>query len=259
MAPHQEGSGSSLMTTCESRDCTSVALSAIPTCALTCFFSYAPSVSCGVLDFSCQCQSTAQAAMSTLMRWCVMTECLFWSIPGVIFGANSVCECATGTPTPGACLETEQILQNVRRFANEPTLMETANLMGSTETTDCALVAKTAIPTCAQPCIAPLPPRVGCGLSDFACQCKDEAQASLSSLAASCVLRSCGVIDIGSLIVGGSESTCEANYLHVVTGYTANRASMCMRLCDPICENVVDVRAEKGRRRLAGVKILPIL
>lgn len=186
---YQSSSGSSPTQKCSAQDCTQVALSSIPTCAHDCFFEYAPSVGCGALDFPCQCESVARASMTGLMMGCVLSNCWAWSIPGIIKGANEVCECAAGSSP--ACPE---LRENTR-----------GRNWGRDIATDCASVAKTAIPTCAQPCITPLPQSVGCGPKDYECQCKEEAQASLSKLAVPCVLRSCGVFDIPSLISAGSE------------------------------------------------------
>lgn len=191
LAPRQENPTSPPTTACSSEDCAQLALTSIPKCAQACFFDNASKVGCGPLNFACQCEPSARASMTGLMAPCVMTECWPWEYYQIIQGAGAVCECATGS-----CAEPGRVRHGFGAGRD------------SGPTKDCGAVAKTAIPTCAQPCISPLPRSVGCSTDDFECQCQEDAQASLSKLAVPCVLQSCGVLDIPSLIAGGSESKC---------------------------------------------------
>ncbi|KAK4165743.1 hypothetical protein QBC43DRAFT_350889 [Cladorrhinum sp. PSN259] len=74
------------------KDCTSVALQAIPSCAQPCFVNKAPEIGCGGLDFVCQCQK--QAALYAAIEGCVVDSCPSSQYQAVIDGAGTVCECA---------------------------------------------------------------------------------------------------------------------------------------------------------------------
>jgi len=62
-----------LATEKESKDCTSVALVAIPSCAQPCYLENAPSIGCEGLDFACQCKQ--QSAMFAAIQGCVASKC----------------------------------------------------------------------------------------------------------------------------------------------------------------------------------------
>ncbi len=68
-------------------DCTGVALSAIPTCAQSCFIEGVPSVGCGGTDFTCQCEQ--EARLYAAIEGCVATGCPTASFQAVIDGASS--------------------------------------------------------------------------------------------------------------------------------------------------------------------------
>ncbi|KAL2053438.1 hypothetical protein ABVK25_006432 [Lepraria finkii] len=55
----------------------------------------------------------------------------------------------------------------------------------------CAAVAAK-IPTCAVSCISTAAAKAGCGMTDFACQCKPANTAAINSAALECVLSGCG-------------------------------------------------------------------
>ncbi|WYZ35884.1 hypothetical protein EsH8_X_000531 [Colletotrichum jinshuiense] len=74
-------------------NCASVAVTAIPSCAQSCFLEGASFVGCDSLDFSCQCGK--EAALYAAIEPCVATGCPAASFQAVINGASSVCGCAT--------------------------------------------------------------------------------------------------------------------------------------------------------------------
>lgn len=76
------------------QECLSVALTAIPSCAQSCFLDDAPSIGCDSTDFACQCEK--EAALYAAVEGCVSTGCPEASFQAVIDGASSVCNCATG-------------------------------------------------------------------------------------------------------------------------------------------------------------------
>ncbi|KAK1977042.1 hypothetical protein LZ30DRAFT_753095 [Colletotrichum cereale] len=73
-------------------NCASVAVTAIPSCAQSCFMEGASFVGCDSLDFSCQCGK--EAALYAAIEPCVATGCPAASFQAVINGASSVCGCA---------------------------------------------------------------------------------------------------------------------------------------------------------------------
>ncbi|GKT65583.1 CFEM domain-containing protein [Colletotrichum tofieldiae] len=68
-------------------NCASVAVTAIPSCAKSCFLEGASFVGCDSLDFSCQCGK--EAALYAAIEPCVATGCPAASIQAVINGASS--------------------------------------------------------------------------------------------------------------------------------------------------------------------------
>ncbi|KAH8895942.1 hypothetical protein GQ53DRAFT_819900 [Thozetella sp. PMI_491] len=56
--------------------------------------------------------------------------------------------------------------------------------------TDCT--ATSAIPTCGVPCITSAASAIGCGTTDYACQCTSSAALQASAL--NCVVSNCGLI-----------------------------------------------------------------
>ncbi|KAG7039146.1 CFEM domain-containing protein [Colletotrichum scovillei] len=72
-------------------NCASVAVTAIPSCAQSCFLDGASFVGCDSLDFSCQCGQ--EAALYAAIEPCVATGCPAASFQAVINGASSVCGC----------------------------------------------------------------------------------------------------------------------------------------------------------------------
>ena len=68
-------------------DCVGVALTAIPSCAQSCFLNGAPSVGCAGTDFGCQCQQ--EARLYAAVEGCVSTGCPSASYQAVIDGASS--------------------------------------------------------------------------------------------------------------------------------------------------------------------------
>ncbi|KAL2136298.1 hypothetical protein VTI74DRAFT_4533 [Chaetomium olivicolor] len=91
----------------QGKDCTSVALTAIPSCAQHCFLENAPTIGCGGLDFACQCKQ--QAALYAAIEGCVASSCPSSEFQNVIDGAAAVCDCAgpgsggnQGSQVPGS-------------------------------------------------------------------------------------------------------------------------------------------------------------
>ncbi|ETS01873.1 hypothetical protein M419DRAFT_80242, partial [Trichoderma reesei RUT C-30] len=61
-----------------------------------------------------------------------------------------------------------------------------------------------AVPSCAQACFSSAAPGVGCDVNDFDCQCKPEAQASLTHLLVPCVATRCPAASLQAVITGAS-------------------------------------------------------
>ncbi|KAK1995421.1 hypothetical protein LX36DRAFT_713177 [Colletotrichum falcatum] len=78
--------------TAAAENCASVAVTAIPPCAQSCFIEGASFVGCGSLDFSCQCGK--EAALYAAIEPCVATGCPAASFQAVVNGASAVCGCA---------------------------------------------------------------------------------------------------------------------------------------------------------------------
>ncbi|KAF7551171.1 hypothetical protein G7Z17_g5224 [Cylindrodendrum hubeiense] len=188
-------------------DCGPVATSAVPECAHACFSSAAPNVGCEVDDYACQCEDAALASMSQLLIPCVATACDSGDLPAVITGASSVCACAHAGPTGGCAMGNPPDGGDTTEV--EPT--KTGGSGGGQSTTcadattsDCGPVASSVIPACAQACFTSAAPNVGCDVDDYACQCEDEAQASLSQLLIPCVATACDSGDLPGVITGAS-------------------------------------------------------
>lgn len=71
----------------QAADCLDVAQAEIPSCAQSCFLENAPSVGCGGLDFTCQCQN--EATLYAAIEPCVASGCSESSFQAVIDGASS--------------------------------------------------------------------------------------------------------------------------------------------------------------------------
>lgn len=67
---------------------------------------------------------------------------------------------------------------------------------------NCAAVALTAIPQCAQTCFLNGAPTIGCGSLDFACQCASEAK--LYAAIEGCVAAGCPSASYQAVIDGAS-------------------------------------------------------
>lgn len=100
------GAAALLVTEAVAQDCLNVALTAIPSCAQSCFLDGAPAVGCGGTDFACQCNQ--EAALYAAIEGCVASGCSQPSYQAVIDGASSVCNCATAAfgiaDTPGSSM-----------------------------------------------------------------------------------------------------------------------------------------------------------
>ena len=68
---------------------------------------------------------------------------------------------------------------------------------------DCASLALSAIPACAQPCFVDGAPTIGCSELDFACQCRQPA--ALYAAVESCVASSCDASAFQD-VIDGAES-----------------------------------------------------
>ncbi|KAK3336137.1 hypothetical protein B0T19DRAFT_29007 [Cercophora scortea] len=82
--------------------CAAVAVTAIPSCAQSCFIDNAPAVGCGGFDFACQCQK--EAAFFAAIESCVASSCASSLFQDVIDGAALVCECANPTAGSGGSM-----------------------------------------------------------------------------------------------------------------------------------------------------------
>lgn len=68
---------------------------------------------------------------------------------------------------------------------------------------DCISIALTEIPSCAQSCFIDHAPEIGCGGTDFTCQCNKRA--SLMSVIEGCVAKSCTADQYQAVIDGGDK------------------------------------------------------
>lgn len=75
----------------------------------------------------------------------------------------------------------------------------------SADAPNCAAVALSAIPQCAQSCFLKGAPEVGCGGTDFACQCEQEAR--LYAAIEGCVASGCPAQSYQAVIDGASSGT----------------------------------------------------
>ncbi|TLS25685.1 hypothetical protein PpBr36_07963 [Pyricularia pennisetigena] len=78
-------------------------------------------------------------------------------------------------------------------------------IAGMATAQDCVSVALSAIPSCAQPCFLNGAPTIGCGGTDFKCQCQQ--QAKMFAAVESCVQTSCAESEFQKTI-DGSEKVC---------------------------------------------------
>ncbi|KAK7413310.1 hypothetical protein QQX98_007820 [Neonectria punicea] len=186
-------------------DCGPVATSAVPECAHACFSAAAPNVGCDVYDYVCQSKDEVLASMSQLLIPCVATACDPGDLPAVITGASSVCACAQADPTGGCATgsppddtATAGPTKTGDHGGDQTTTCAEATI------SDCGPVASSVIPACAQACFSSAAPNVGCGVDDYACQCEDDAQASLSQLLVPCVATACDSDQLAGVITGSS-------------------------------------------------------
>lgn len=127
-----------------------------------------------------------------------------------------VCACASAAPSPGGCSGTN----NPPDYPTVTTPpggtggpIETAGPGSSCKpgTKDCGAVATSAVPQCAQKCFSAAAPKVNCDVSDYGCQCKPDAQASLTKLLVPCVATACPPASVAAVIAGANSVCACAN------------------------------------------------
>lgn len=79
-----------------------------------------------------------------------------------------------------------------------------AAFAGAAVAEDCVSLALKVIPSCAQTCFLNGAPSIGCGGTDFQCQCKN--QAKLMAAVESCVKKSCPSESYQAVIDGGNKT-----------------------------------------------------
>lgn len=69
---------------------------------------------------------------------------------------------------------------------------------------NCTSLAEKVMPPCAQSCYLSMAGDVKCDRLDFACQCKSDVQARLTTMMMPCVMSACNLGDLPDVIAGGS-------------------------------------------------------
>ncbi|KAI0134581.1 hypothetical protein BJ170DRAFT_679469 [Xylariales sp. AK1849] len=85
-------------------------------------------------------------------------------------------------------------------------LLALAAFIGAVVAQECLNVALTEIPSCAQNCFLTGAPSIGCGGTDFACQCEKEA--ALYAAIEGCVATGCPQASV-QVVIDGASSVCD--------------------------------------------------
>ncbi|POR32792.1 Uncharacterized protein TPAR_07006 [Tolypocladium paradoxum] len=220
---------------------------AVPKCAESCMSRAASKFGCQTSDFECQCKSSTaiQAAafncISSDFGLATLVQVL-QAVSGMCscISASPTAHCssqATSTEpsAPGGTSEGTDTCTTV--IWNQPSSRTKLSTVACTKPTgvlsepagnrtqtggnggssstcvpgtkaDCGPVASSAVPACAQKCFSSAAPSVGCSVDDYACQCRDKTQLSLSQILVPCVATACPPDAIPSVISGAS-SVCE--------------------------------------------------
>ena len=118
-----------------------------------------------------------------------------------------VCSCAQ--ETSGGDCTTQPPPSQTETTSPEPTDVPSSTVsVCAPVAVDCGIIATSVIPPCAQPCFTSAAPGVGCGVEDFACQCEEDAQASLSEIVVPCVATACPPESLDAVVQGAS-SVCD--------------------------------------------------
>lgn len=102
---------------------------------------------------------------------------------------------------------------------------------------NCTSLAEKVMPPCAQSCYLSMAGDVKCGRLDFACQCKSDVQARLTTMMMPCVMSACNLGDLPDVIAGGSSGrrTTPRTLIHV-----ANQRAVCS--CASATGSAKDIR-----------------
>lgn len=202
-------------TTCDIVSPCQKSADAVPDCAEKCIMSAAVTkASCLSYDFQCQCASSA--VIQQAAQGCVIEGCGIDTALQALQSVSAMCKCVTASPTSPCKPEptntnTDKPSSNTHtNTTGEPPKPTDTNTHKPSETcaggtkSDCAPVASTAVPKCAQACFSSAAPKVGCEVTDFACQCEAEAQASLSQILVPCVATACPAAELPAVITGAA-------------------------------------------------------
>ena len=200
--------------TCDAESPCQSDVDAVPECAVPCIESAAVTdVGCGGTDYECQCVSSS--AVQAAAQNCVIDGCGPATALQVLESVSALCDCVEASPSePCEPPETTTPPEDTTTSGGEE---DTTTSPGEPEPTitcapgtaaDCGPLASTVIPECAQPCFTSAAPGVGCDVEDFACQCEDEAQASLSEILVPCVATACPPESLPAVIDGASSGKC---------------------------------------------------
>lgn len=211
------GSGSSCKPA-EKSDCAPLT-TLVPDCARPCFDDAGPEVGCDdPKDLACRCQADTQASLSQILVPCVASRCDAAALPSVIAGASSVCACATAAPVAGDGDCPAEGGENNGGDGDSSPPQPTGGqgggdsgsscVPGDVTSADCAPLASSVVPECAQECFTIAAPDVGCEVNSFGCMCQEDAQASLSAILVPCVASRCEAAQLTKVIAGAS-SVCE--------------------------------------------------
>lgn len=155
---------------------------AVPQCAQPCIQSAALSAAkCAATDYNCQCRSIQAIRQAAL--GCVTSGCgLDVGIKKVVLAVSALCSCFSTSPTQPSWSQITQTGSG--KPATDPDTKiplpsVTTAPSGTTKascapgaTADCGAVASSAMSQCTQKCFHSYVLKVGCGLTDWACQCR---------------------------------------------------------------------------------------
>lgn len=135
-----------------------------------------------------------------------------------------VCACATAPPSPGDCGTSPPATTTTGPGGSQsssqpgggnsyppppvtttgPGTSATGSNCQPVPVKTCDAVASSAVPSCAQACFTSAAPKIPCDVHDYDCQCKPEAQASLTQLLVPCVATACPPASLQAVITGAS-------------------------------------------------------
>ncbi|KAK0654179.1 hypothetical protein QBC41DRAFT_238427 [Cercophora samala] len=169
-------------------------LAAIPSCAVPCIESAGLGLGCGTTDYGCQCDNLD--ALQGAAVNCVIDGCGGFdnAIP-VVYSAVAMCQCVgSNSPLPTPCPSSTSTTE-------EPVITE-----APCGDFPCSAELE-AIPACAVPCIENSGEKLGCGKTDYGCQCQNLD--AIQGDAVMCVIDACGGFDNAIPVVYSAVAMCQ--------------------------------------------------